>query len=110
MEALFTGLEAAFRYFGGVPRELLFDQMRSVVIDDERDTDGPLILNAKFVRFAEHWGFRPRACRPYRAQTKPRRRGHGRRLDRPAHAPLPRRQQWSRMRLYPAMSRLVAPA
>lgn len=70
MEALFNGLEAAFTYFGGVPQELLFDQMRSVVIDDERHADGPLILNAEFVRFAEHWGFRPRACRPYRAKTK----------------------------------------
>ena len=29
LEALFSGLEAAFAYFGGVPQELLFDQMRS---------------------------------------------------------------------------------
>lgn len=26
--------------------------------------------NAEFLRFARHWGFRPRACRPYRARTK----------------------------------------
>lgn len=70
MEALLTGLEAAFTYFGGVPKELLFDQMRSVVIDDARNAGGPLILNGEFVRFAEHWGFHPRACRPYRAKTK----------------------------------------
>jgi transposase len=70
MEALIRGLEAAFESFGGVPQELLFDQMRAVVNDDERDDGGPLILNAEFVRFAEHWGFRPRACRPYRARTK----------------------------------------
>jgi len=70
METLIRGLEAAFEYFGGVPQELLFDQMRSVVNDDGRDFGGPLILNAEFVRFAEHWGFRPRACRPYRARTK----------------------------------------
>ena len=24
----------------------------------------------EFLRFAHHWGFTPRACRPYRAQTK----------------------------------------
>src|SRR5262249_41147225 len=24
----------------------------------------------EFLRFARHWDFRPRACRPYRAQTK----------------------------------------
>jgi transposase len=64
------GLEAAFRFFGGVPSELLFDQMRSVVIRDLRPDGGRLVENAEFLRFAEHWGFRARACRPYRAQTK----------------------------------------
>ena len=28
------------------------------------------IRNLEFLRFAGHWGFTPRACRPYRAQTK----------------------------------------
>ena len=27
-------------------------------------------MNAEFLRFAAHWGFMPRACRPYRARTK----------------------------------------
>ena len=31
---------------------------------------GGLVLNAEFLRFAAHWGFLPRSCRPYRAQTK----------------------------------------
>lgn len=70
MESLIRGLEAAFAYFGGVPQELLFDQMRAVVTGDQRGEGGPLILNAEFLRFAEHWGFRARACRPYRARTK----------------------------------------
>ncbi len=65
---LIEGLESAFEWFGGVPRELLFDQMRAVVLSDGRA--GELVLNADFLRFAAHWGFRPRACRPYRAQTK----------------------------------------
>ncbi len=26
--------------------------------------------NLEFLRFAHHWGFTPRACRPYRVQTK----------------------------------------
>ena len=64
------GLESAFASFGGVPRELLFDQMRSVVISDERIGGGALMLNAEFLRFAAHWGFTPRSCRPYRARTK----------------------------------------
>ena len=36
MAALLAGLEQAFAFFGGVPRELLFDQMRSVITKDER--------------------------------------------------------------------------
>ena len=70
MQILFAGLESAFGAFGGVPRELLFDQMRAVVIGDDRLNSGALVLNTEFLRFAAHWGFRPRACRPYRAKTK----------------------------------------
>ena len=70
MPVLFEGLEAAFERFGGVPRELLFDQMRSVVVSDDRFSGGGLVVNAEFLRFAAHWGFVPRACQPYRAQTK----------------------------------------
>lgn len=70
MRTLFSGLEEAFRFFGGVPHELLFDQMRSVIVDDRRTDGGGLIENLEFLRFAHHWGFRPRACRPYRAKTK----------------------------------------
>jgi transposase len=70
MQTLIRGLEEAFAYFGGVPRELLFDQMRAVITRDERLTGGPLVRNTEFLRFAAHWGFVARACRPYRAQTK----------------------------------------
>ena len=64
------GLERAFARFGGVREELLFDQMRAVVLSDGRVGGGELVLNAEFLRVAAHWGFHPRACRPYRAQTK----------------------------------------
>jgi len=70
MRTLFAGLEDAFRFFGGVPHELLFDQMRSVIVEDRRTDGGGLVENMEFLRFAHHWGFRPRACRPYRAKTK----------------------------------------
>jgi transposase len=70
MATLIDGLEDAFQSFGGVPRELLFDQMGAVITGDERAAGGKLIENAEFLRFAEHWGFRIRACRPYRARTK----------------------------------------
>ena len=70
MKALMHGLESSFSYFGGVPRELLFDQMKAVVIEDGRYDDGALVENPEFMRYAYHWNFRIRACRPYRAQTK----------------------------------------
>lgn len=70
METLIRGLESAFESFGGVPEELLFDQMRAVAVCDDRHAAGGLVLNGEFLRFARHWGFRPRACRPYRAKTK----------------------------------------
>ena len=70
MEVFFLGLESAFERFSGVPQELLFDQMRSVVVSNRRDQGGgALVLKAEFQRFARHWGFRTRLCRPYRART-----------------------------------------
>ena len=70
LATVISGLEEAFAYFGGVPSELLFDQMKAVIIDDHRADGGKLLENPEFLRFAAHWGFRIRACRPYRAKTK----------------------------------------
>lgn len=68
--ALYEGLEAAFRFFRGVPQHLLFDQLKNVIQADHRLSGGELLKNEEFLRFAAHWGFGVRACRPYRAQTK----------------------------------------
>jgi len=70
MAVLMGALEQAFAFFGGVPAELLFDQMKAVIIEDDREIGGKLLENAEFMRFAAHWDFRIRACRPYRAKTK----------------------------------------
>ena len=70
MAVVMRGLEDAFATFGGVPAELLFDQMKAVIIEDRRERGGKLLENIEFVRFAAHWDFRIRACRPYRARTK----------------------------------------
>ncbi|CAG1770964.1 hypothetical protein BAC2_01395 [uncultured bacterium] len=64
------GLETCFTAWGGVPHEVLFDQMRSVVTRDERLGGGGLRQNLEFLRFARHHHFRVRVCRPYRAKTK----------------------------------------
>ncbi|HYK94863.1 MAG TPA: IS21 family transposase [Candidatus Dormibacteraeota bacterium] len=70
LRTLLSGLEAAFHYVGGVPAELLFDQLKAVILEDRRPGGGRVLENPEFLRFAAHWGFRIRACRPYRAQTK----------------------------------------
>jgi transposase len=64
------GLAECFTAWGGVPRELLFDQMRSVLTRDDRLAGGGLLTNLECQRFAEHYRFRIRVCRPYRARTK----------------------------------------
>ena len=63
MAVLMRGLEEAFAAFGGVPAELLFDQLKAVIIEDQREIGGRLLENSEFLRFAAHWGFRIRACR-----------------------------------------------
>lgn len=78
MRALLDGLERAFAFFGGVPQELLFDQMRSVITRDGRLSGEKLVTNGEFVRFAAHYDFKIRACRPYRAKTKGK-------VERPVH-------------------------
>ena len=70
MAVVMSGLEEAFRAFGGVPHELLFDQMKAVILEDHRVEGEKLLENPEFLRFAHHWSFRIRACRPYRAKTK----------------------------------------
>jgi transposase len=62
--------EHAFFFFGGVPREVLYDNMRTVVIDRDRYGPGLHRYNHAFLDFAHHYGFLPRLCRPYRARTK----------------------------------------
>ena len=68
-ESWFDGLESAFAKFGGVTEEVLFDNARALVVDHD-PTTRTVVFNDKLKTFAKHWGFRPRACAPYRARTK----------------------------------------
>ena len=67
--AWFDGLEAAFRHFNGVPRELLLDNPRALV-DYHDPATREVRFNARFAAFCRHWDVCPRACAPYRARTK----------------------------------------
>jgi hypothetical protein len=58
----------AFHYLGGVPQEVLHDNLKTAVI--QRPAAGVVRWNQRYLDFADYYGFRPRACQPYRAQTK----------------------------------------
>jgi transposase len=68
-EHTYEGLIRSLEYFGGVPREVLVDNQKSAVLAP-RHGDQPARFNARFLDLAAHYGFTPRACRPYRARTK----------------------------------------
>lgn len=70
VETLIRCHENAFLAFGGVPREVLYDNMRTVVI--ERNTYGRGVhrFHAGFLDYARHAGVLPRLCQPYRPKTK----------------------------------------
>jgi transposase len=57
----------AFGHLGGVPREILYDRMKTAVLGE---AEKHIVYNAKLVAFAQHYGFAPRACKAYRAKTK----------------------------------------
>lgn len=57
----------AFAALGGVPREILYDRMKTAVLDEV--TDG-IIYNSRLQALAKHYNFTPRACAAYRAKTK----------------------------------------
>jgi transposase len=59
----------AFRYFGGYPEEILYDNMKQVVIKRLLKQEDST-LNRQFEDFAGFYGFKPLLCRPYRGQTK----------------------------------------
>ena len=59
---------AALEAIGGTPREILYDRMKTAVIGE--DPNGLVIYNRALVDLAQHYGFQPRACRPYRPKTK----------------------------------------
>ncbi|WP_074466235.1 IS21 family transposase [Escherichia coli] len=60
----------AFRFFGGVPREVLYDNMKTVVLQRDAYQTGQHRFHPSLWQFGKEMGFSPRLCRPFRAQTK----------------------------------------
>ena len=67
--AWFQGIEGAFHHFGGIPKEVLLDNAKALV-SKHNPLSREVVFNERFHAFANYWGFTPKACAPYRAQTK----------------------------------------
>jgi len=63
LAALVDCHQRAFDYLGGWPQSILYDNMKQVKL-------GPGRWNEAFLDFAAHYGFTPKAHRPYRPRTK----------------------------------------
>lgn len=60
----------AFDYFGGIPKHVLYDNAKTIVIKRNAYGEGLHRFHASLWDMAHHYGFVPKLCRPYRPQTK----------------------------------------
>jgi transposase len=60
----------AFAYFQGVPRQVLYDNMRTVISERNAYGQGLHRFHPGLWELAKTTGFTPRLCQPYRAKTK----------------------------------------
>lgn len=68
-ETLMMAIINGLRYFGGVPREIIFDNMKTV-IDQSRTNYQDAVINETFYQFSKDMGFEVWSCRAFRPQTK----------------------------------------
>lgn len=69
-DTLIDAHERFFDAIGGAPRSILYDNMKTVLIDRDAYGPGRHRFHAGFREFVKHHGVSPRMCAPYRAQTK----------------------------------------
>ena len=67
LESFLEGHVRAFEWLGGVPRECVYDNLRSVVA--RRDGD-QVVWNARFLHLRGHYGFHASACTPATPREK----------------------------------------
>lgn len=70
VETLIACHQHSFEAFGGVTRRILYDNMKTVVIERDASGEGAHRFHAGFLDYARHAGFVIKLCRPYRARTK----------------------------------------
>jgi transposase len=63
-------LRRTFEAFGGVPEHLLFDNMKTVVLERDAYGAGRHRFHPQLLELSKDCGFSIRLCRPYRAKTK----------------------------------------
>jgi len=67
IESFLEGHVHAFEFFGGVPRECVYDNLRSVVARRERET---IHWNPRFLHLRGHYAFHATACTPGEPREK----------------------------------------
>ena len=67
LESFLEGHVRAFEFFGGVPRECVYDNLRSVVARRERDA---VVWNARFLHLRGHYAFHSTPCTPATPREK----------------------------------------
>ncbi|WP_075116774.1 IS21 family transposase [Pseudomonas aeruginosa] len=69
-DTLISCHHALFETLGGVPREILYDNAKTIVDTRDAYAQGHHRWHPGMLDLAKRYGFLPRLCRPYRAQTK----------------------------------------
>jgi transposase len=67
LESFLEGHVRAFEWLGGVPRECVYDNLRSVVARRDRDQ---VVWSARFLHLRGHYGFHATACTPATPREK----------------------------------------
>jgi transposase len=68
-ETVSSFLAEAFEEIGGVPKELVIDNIKCLV-DKPRTKQNEALLNVKFTEFLKDYNIKCKPCMPYRPQTK----------------------------------------
>lgn len=70
VETLIACHQHAFETFGGIPQRILYDNMKTVVLERDASGESAHRFHSGFLDYARHCGFIIKLCRPYRAKTK----------------------------------------
>lgn len=67
LESFLRGHVRAFEALGGVPRAVLYDNLKSVVLERQGDA---IRFHPRLLELAGHYHFAPKPCAPYRGNEK----------------------------------------